>query len=598
MTTSAKTDRFLDHVARSRLVEPAALTQFIDSLKANQGEIAEDPAKVAKELVKAGLLTAWHTEKLLAGKYKGFYLGKYKLLGHIGTGGMSSVYLAEHTRMADKRAIKVLPKSRVKDATYLARFQLEAKAIASLNHPNIVSAYDIDNEGDTHYIVMEYVQGVDLQVLVRRDGPRSPAEAALLLAQAADGLEHAHQRGVIHRDVKPANLLLDTDGRIRLLDMGLALMSAHDDESLTVVHNENVLGTADYLAPEQALNSHTVDHRADIYGLGCTLYFLLTGKPPFPEGSLAQRIAKHQREMPPPIRKFRNDCPGELEGICVKMMQKQPEYRYQSAADVAQALRKFAASAPSEQSLAAARRGSTGLAGGSALARSSRLSGSRGLGSGGSTGRSPSGRGLPDHDTVSSQADDTLAGNRAAMLKQGGLSASDSGRLVNTSSNLEAFSDSFLDLEIESGYGGKQRKRPADSAASGRLSADGSDTSGPLSGRRSEGARVVGNGSNIGSAVLQGGSADAASKSSFLRGSASASRRSPGQRQPVQRHPGQAHPGQAHPGQRGGADSTRGGGAAAGPANASSLSPWLMVVIGILFLIAIGIGYVLAIVTS
>ncbi len=489
---------------------------------------------------------------------------------------MSSVYLAEHTRMADKRAIKVLPRTRVKDATYLARFQLEAKAIASLNHPNIVSAYDIDNEGDTHYIVMEYVQGVDLQVLVRRDGPRSPAEAALLLAQAADGLQHAHERGVIHRDVKPANILLDTNGRIRLLDMGLALVAAQDEESLTVVHNENVLGTADYLAPEQALNSHKVDHRADIYGLGCTLYFLLTGKPPFPEGTLAQRIAKHQREMPASIRKYRNDCPGELEGICVKMMQKEPEYRYQSAADVAEALRKFAAQAPSEQAIEAARKGSTGLAGGSTL---SRLSGSRGsIGSGGASSARSSGTasrsrgagGLPEHDTVNAQADDTLAGNRAAMLKKGGLSASDSGRLINTNSSLESFSDSFLDLEIESGYGASQRKRPSGQSASGRSSAPSGRSSAPsgrssgqsgssvaagsLSGRRSDGARIVGDGSRIGSAVLRRGSTVGA-PSAQPTSTAPAPQRAP-------------------------------------------ISPWLIAIVAALFVLAIGIGYVLAIVTG
>ena len=212
--------------------------------------------------------------------------------------------------MHDQRAIKVLPKARVKDATYLARFQLEAKAIASLNHPNIVLAYDIDNEDDVHYIVMEYVDGLDLQALVKRDGPLDPSTAADWIAQAARGLEHAHSKGVIHRDVKPANLLIDQDGVIRLLDMGLALVTAGDEESLTVANNENVLGTADYLAPEQALNSHTVDHRADIYGLGCTLYFLLTGKPPFSDGTLAQRIAKHQTEMPTSIRKVRPDVPA------------------------------------------------------------------------------------------------------------------------------------------------------------------------------------------------------------------------------------------------------------------------------------------------
>ncbi len=347
MTQTLTSERFLDMVARSGLVDPQATERLLEKVRAKlNGTLPENPKKLAALFVKEGLLTDWHVEKLLSGKYKGFFLGKYKLLGHIGTGGMSSVYLAQHMRMGDRRAIKVLPKSRVRDATYLARFQLEAKAIASLNHPNIVLAYDIDNEGDVHYIVMEYVDGLDLQQLVKRDGPVDFSTAADMVAQAARGLEHAHSKGVIHRDVKPANLLVDQDGNIRLLDMGLALVTAGDDESLTVANNENVLGTADYLAPEQALNSHQVDHRADIYGLGCTLYFLLTGKPPFSDGTLAQRIAKHQSEMPTPIRQLRSDCPGELEGICVKMIQKDPRYRYQSAKEVAEVLEKFASMVP------------------------------------------------------------------------------------------------------------------------------------------------------------------------------------------------------------------------------------------------------------
>ena len=165
---------------------------------------------------------------------------------------------------------------------------------------------------------MEYVDGLDLQQIVKRDGPMDASTAADAIAQAARGLAHAHSKNVIHRDVKPANLLIDSRDVVRLLDMGLALMGAEDEESLTVANNENVLGTADYLAPEQALNSHEVDHRADIYGLGCTMYFLLTGQPPFNQGTLAQRIAMHQKEMPVPIRTIRKDCPGELEGICCK----------------------------------------------------------------------------------------------------------------------------------------------------------------------------------------------------------------------------------------------------------------------------------------
>jgi serine/threonine-protein kinase len=448
MIAQVDSTRFVELVAKSRLVDHAALEKFLAQFRDRFGpELPQDVGQLSRAMVDVGLLTAWHSEKLLAGKYKGFFLGKYKLLGHIGTGGMSSVYLAEHTRLHDKRAIKVLPRTRVKDATYLARFQLEAKAIASLNHPNIVLAYDIDNEGDVHYIVMEYVEGIDLQGLVRRDGPLPPAQAALLLAQAADGLQHAHQRGVIHRDVKPANLLLDLEGKIRLLDMGLALVSA-EEESLTVLHNENVLGTADYLAPEQALNSHQVDHRADIYGLGCTLYFLLTGRPPFPEGTLAQRIAKHQKAMPTSIRKLREDCPGELEGICVKMMQKEAKYRYQSAAEVADALRKFASSAMEgdgyELSPMASRVPVSKFSPSGAVANSA-----------GVRGTSSKVSQVEKQDTIAAKNDDTISGGRDQKGRRE-LTETGSGRLVDTGmkSALELFGDSFLDLEIESGFRG------------------------------------------------------------------------------------------------------------------------------------------------
>ena len=228
MSQQLTSEKLLKLIAKSRLVDPVKADRMEAKIrKKHSGELPEDPAKVARYFEKADLISKWHSDKLLAGKYKGFFLGKYKLLGHIGTGGMSSVYLAEHTGLQDRRAIKVLPKKRVKDASYLARFQLEAKAIASLNHPNIVLAYDIDNEGDVHFIVMEYVDGVDLQVLVKRDGALDPSTAAELIAQSARGLDHAHNNGVIHRDVKPANLLIDQDGVVRLLDMGLALSLIH-----------------------------------------------------------------------------------------------------------------------------------------------------------------------------------------------------------------------------------------------------------------------------------------------------------------------------------------------------------------------------------
>jgi len=337
--TQITTERIQELIRKSQLVEPNQLDAAFERIRqANAGELPTDPVDICKELENAGLITRWHSEKLLQGKSRGFFLGKHKILGHLGSGGMSSVYLAEHLAMKHKRAIKVLPKKKLGNNSYLERFQREAQAIASLNHPNIVRAYDIDNDKDTHYIVMEYVEGADMQTLVRKHGPLPYAIAANYIAQAARGLQHAHDAGLIHRDVKPANLLVNKQGQVKVLDLGLALYAEDADASLTMEYNDKVLGTADYLAPEQAINSHKVDFRADMYGLGCTLYFLLTGHPPFPEGSIASRIIKHQNAMPADIRKDRPDCPGELEGVCVKMMQKDPRFRYTNCKQVAEVL--------------------------------------------------------------------------------------------------------------------------------------------------------------------------------------------------------------------------------------------------------------------
>lgn len=342
--TQITTDRIFELIEKSRLVEPGILRSEFEKIRmGNNGNLPDDPVAICKALEDAGLVTRWQCEKLLQGKYKGFFLGKHKLLGHLGSGGMSSVYLAEHTLMKHRRAIKVLPKSKLGNNSYLQRFQLEAKAIASLNHPNIVKAFDIDHEKDTHYLVMEYVEGADMQNLVRKHGPLPFPVVADYIAQAARGLHHAHEAGLIHRDVKPANLLINKEGVVKVLDLGLALFSEDLDSSLTMEYNDKVLGTADYLPPEQAINSHKIDSRADMYGLGCTMYFLLTGHPPFPDGSIPSRIIKHQNEMPPDIRIDRPDCPGELDGICVKMMQKDPRFRYASCLQVAEVLESWLA---------------------------------------------------------------------------------------------------------------------------------------------------------------------------------------------------------------------------------------------------------------
>lgn len=346
------TDKLVELLRRSNLADAARVDQTLDELASASGSLPSEPESLADALVERKLVTRWQADKLLEGRHKGFFLGKYKLLGHLGTGGMSSVYLAENTKLHRQCAIKVLPQSRVEDSSYLERFYLEAKAAAALVHPNIITAFDIDNQDDIHYFVMEYVEGRDLQTTVKQDGPLDYETAADYIAQAADALAHAHEAGLIHRDIKPANLLVDHKGQVKMLDLGLALFRDESQPSLTIAHDENVLGTADYLAPEQAVNSHNVDARADIYSLGCTLYYLLTGHPPFPDGTLAQRLLAHQRDTPPSIYKDRRDAPRELIEICSRMMAKSPDRRVQSAREVRQQLVDFLAGRGKKASLA------------------------------------------------------------------------------------------------------------------------------------------------------------------------------------------------------------------------------------------------------
>ena len=336
----SKAETILERVKHSGLVEKSRLKTLVADLKREAGgqPVADVADVIIDRLIATKLITRWQADRLNEGRYKGFFLGKYKLLDHLGTGGMSRVYLAEHVVMHRRVAIKVLPKHRVADTSYLARFHLEAQAAASLDHRNIVRAYDVDNDGDLHYIVMEYVDGRDLQHVVKEDGPLGYVVAADYIRQAAEGLAHAHESGLIHRDVKPANLLIDRKNVIKLLDLGLARFTDAEKASLTVEHDENVLGTADYLAPEQALNSHGADARSDIYGLGGSLYFLLTGHPPFVGGTLMQRLVMHQKKPPPDILSDRPDAPADLVAICLKMIAKKPDDRYQTAAEVAAAL--------------------------------------------------------------------------------------------------------------------------------------------------------------------------------------------------------------------------------------------------------------------
>lgn len=343
MPPSPKPEAMLKAIRQSGLIDPELLRQRVETFREN-GVSLDDPNVILTKLVETGDLTNWQADKIKQGKNKGFFLGKYRLLSLLGRGGMSSVYLAEHVLMRRRCAIKVLPVKRVDESSYLGRFHREAQAVAALDHPNIVRAYDVDSDdghGTTiHFLVMEYVDGRNLQTILEEDGVCDFAEAVDYMRQACDGLAHAHEAGFVHRDIKPGNLLVDPKGVVKLLDLGLARYFSNSEEetSLTIQHDEKVLGTADYLAPEQALNSHEVDSRADIYALGCTFYFLLTGHPPFETGTLAQKLLAHQTQQPPSIVEKRPDTPASLQLILEKMMAKKADERYQTCKELADEL--------------------------------------------------------------------------------------------------------------------------------------------------------------------------------------------------------------------------------------------------------------------
>ena len=253
-----------------------------------------DPAKLAGLLVRDAILTYFQAEQLLQGKWKRFTIGKYKVLEQLGSGGMGQVFLCEHKLMRRRVAVKVLPTAKAEDPSSLERFYREARAVAALDHPNIVRAYDIDQDENLHFLVMEYVDGTNLQDLVKKVGPLDVLRACHYIYGAAIGLQHAHEIGPGPPRHQAGQHPVDRSGVVKILDMGLARFFHDEDDILTKKYDENVLGTADYLAPEQALDSHTVDIRADIYSLGATFYFLLTGSAPFPEGTVAQKLIWHQ----------------------------------------------------------------------------------------------------------------------------------------------------------------------------------------------------------------------------------------------------------------------------------------------------------------
>jgi serine/threonine protein kinase len=332
-------DELLQTIGRSGLLERPRLDAHLHQLT-GEGPLPDQPAALARLLVRDGLLTAFQANLLLAGKWQGFVLlGKYKLMDVIGSGGMGKVFLCEHMMLRRLVAVKVLPRAKTENPLAVERFYREARAVAALDHPNIVRAFDVDRDGMLHFLIMEYVDGSSLETVVSMHGPMDIGRAAHYIRQAALGLQHAHQAGWVHRDIKPANILLARDGTIKILDMGLARLFTDDNDNLTKQHGENaVLGTADYIAPEQAVSSHEVDIRADIYSLGGTFYFLLTGQPPFHEGSMAQKLIWHQMRQPKSVLALRPEVPPDLAAIVARMLAKDPNDRFATPGELAEAL--------------------------------------------------------------------------------------------------------------------------------------------------------------------------------------------------------------------------------------------------------------------
>jgi len=312
----------------------------IAAFQKSQSPAAESAEDLAKLLVKHKKVTKLQAQLVYQGKGNRLLLGNYLILDKIGAGGMGDVYLAEHRRMKRQVALKTLPAAMTKDAQSSQRFQREVQAAAKLTHPNIVAAYDADEANGVHYFVMEYVEGIDLSAVVKKRGVLKVDVAVDYILQAAKGLEFAHNKGVIHRDIKPANMLLDNEGTIKILDMGLARIEdeAHEIPATQLTQDGSVMGTVDYMAPEQAKDTHTADARSDIYSLGCSLYYLLTGESVYRGSTMVNRIMAHQNDPIPSLTGKHILISQDVDAVFQKMVAKKPEDRFQSMSEVIVAL--------------------------------------------------------------------------------------------------------------------------------------------------------------------------------------------------------------------------------------------------------------------
>jgi serine/threonine protein kinase len=325
-----------DLLRRFHLLEPDALQQ----LPTLQARLAE-PRALAGELIRRGWLTPYQVNQLFQGKGASLLLGSYVLLERLGEGGMGAVFRARNWKLGRLVALKLIKKERLANEAVLRRFQREIQVVARLSHPNVVLAYDADQHGETHFFTMEHVEGIDLARLVKEKGPLPVPQACEIIRQAALGLQHAHEHGLVHRDIKPANLLLaNRDRTVKVLDLGVArlIAAAQEQPSTALTQEGTVMGTPDYIAPEQALDSHRADIRSDLYSLGCTFYYLLTGCVPFQGGTALEKLIRHQTQPAVAVTSLRRDVSPLIADIVHRLMAKRPEERFQTPAELADAL--------------------------------------------------------------------------------------------------------------------------------------------------------------------------------------------------------------------------------------------------------------------
>ncbi len=327
---------FLERLEESDVLDAQAL----EGVRAKSGDLSADAEPFVKTLHQQGDLTAYQAKALWKDRGRKLTFGNYVVEDELGRGGMGVVLRARHRRMKRLVAVKVLPAEMTSDDEAIARFQREVEAAAQLTHPNIVAAHDADEINGQQILVMEFVDGRDLASVVKTKGPLSVEEAVDCVLQAARGLAYAHERGVIHRDIKPANLLLDAEGTVKILDMGLARFSdaAEVGTQAELTGTGTVMGTIDYMSPEQALSTKTADARSDVYSLGMTLYYLLTGTPAFGGDSLMARLLAHREQPIPNLSDSRDDVPAELQAVFEKMVAKQADDRYQTMNEAIAAL--------------------------------------------------------------------------------------------------------------------------------------------------------------------------------------------------------------------------------------------------------------------